>query len=125
MFERVHRGGGNGYNESKKGKRDIYALCSHWDDSELLVTGSFQANKNAKNKVFIEYKYRPMTNKRRAKALLLRKELLESKEYVNAYVKFPAKLMARKKTNQPYTMIRDFSNVNVSDLPILTEAIEN
>ena len=29
MFEWVHRGGGDGYNNSKKGRRDIYALCSH------------------------------------------------------------------------------------------------
>ena len=36
LFERVHRGGGNGFEDKKKGKRDIYALCSHWDDSEHL-----------------------------------------------------------------------------------------
>ena len=55
MFERMYIGGGDGYNNSKKGKRDIYALCSHWDDSELLVWGSFDANKKKakKDRVFI------------------------------------------------------------------------
>ena len=49
MFERVHRGGGNGFEDCKKGKRDIYALCTHWDDSEMLVSGSYQANKSRKD----------------------------------------------------------------------------
>ena len=55
MFERVHRGGGDGYINSKEGKRNIYALCTYWDDSELLVWDSFDANKKKakKDRVFI------------------------------------------------------------------------
>ena len=46
MFESVHRGGGNGYQERKKNRRDIYALCSRWDDSEHLVWKSYEVNKS-------------------------------------------------------------------------------
>ena len=73
----------------------------------------------------IDYKYGPLTNKRRAKALTMRRNILESKDYVNAYIKFPAKLMARKRTNEPYKLIKDFSNLNVSDLPVFHNAIES
>ena len=81
MFERVHRGGGDGYDNKKKGRRDIYALCSHWDDSELLVWGSFAANKNKpkKDKVFIDYKYGPHTTLRHGEALKKRKMILDQK----------------------------------------------
>ena len=123
MFERVHRGGGDGYNNSKKGKRDIYALCSHWDDSELLVWGSFDANKKKakKDRIFIDYKYGPLTTLRRGQALKKRKEVLDQKLYRNAYVKFPAVLMARKEGEDVYSKIADFSNADVSKLPVVSE----
>ena len=123
MFERVHRGGGDGYNNSKKGRRDIYALCSHWDDSELLVWGSFDANKKIakKDRIFIDYKYGPLTTLRRGQALKKRKEILEQKLYRNAFVKFPAVLMARKEGEDAYSKIEDFSNVDVSKLPVVSE----
>ena len=44
LFERVHRGGGDGFDGKKKGKRDIYALCRHWDDSEELILRSYNVN---------------------------------------------------------------------------------
>ena len=86
LFDRVHREGGDGYEKRKKGKRDIYALCSSWDNSEFLVWNSFKANKNMpkKDRVFIEYKYGPLTTLRRGQALKLRKELIEKKEFKNA-----------------------------------------
>ena len=89
---------GNGYQDRKKGKRDIYALCRKWDDSEFLVWNSFDANKSKpkKERVVIEYKYGPLTSQRRGEAMKMRKEILEEKAYKNAYVKFPALLMARK-----------------------------
>ena len=120
MFERVHRGGGDGHDNKKKGRRDIYALCSHWDDSELLVWGSFAANRNKpkKDKVFIDYKYGPHTTLRRGEALKRRKEILEQKLYRNAFIKFPAVLMARKDGEDNYSKIEDFSNMDVSKLPV-------
>ena len=118
MFERVHRGGGDGHDNKKKGRRDIYALCSHWDDSELLVWGSFAANRNKpkKDKVFIDYKYGPHTTLRRGEALKKRKEVLEQKLYRNAFIKFPAVLMARKDGEDNYSKIEDFSNIDVLKL---------
>ena len=48
----------------------------------------------------------------------LRKELLEQKLYRNAFVKFPAILMARKDGEDNYCKIEDFSNMDVSKLPV-------
>ena len=69
FFERVHPGRGNGFEEKKKGKRDIYALCSHWNDSELLVWKSYLVNKSRpkKEQVVIEYKYGPLATLRRGR----------------------------------------------------------
>ena len=121
LFERVHRGGGNGFQDKKKGKRDIYALCSHWDDSEFLVTKSYDVNKSKpkKDRFHIGYKYGPITTARRGEALKKRKEVLANKEYRNAYVKFPAVLMARKDGEENYQQIADFSNTCVSKLPVM------
>ena len=49
----------------------------------------------------------------------MRKEILEEKAYKNAYVKFPALLMARKDGEDQYSIIKDFSNTNVSKLPVM------
>ena len=121
LFDRVHRGGGDGFEKRKKGKRDIYALCSSWDNSEFLVWNSFKANKTLpkKDRVFIEYKYGSLTSLRRGQALKLRKELIEKKEFKNAYVKFPAILMARKDGEVNYSIVKDFSDECVSKLPLL------
>ena len=96
---------------------------SHWDDSELLVWGSFDANKKIakKDRIFIDYKYGPLTTLRRGQALKKRKEILEQKLYRNAFVKFPAVLMARKAGEDAYSKIEDFSNVDVSKLPVVSE----
>ena len=53
-------------------------------------------DKPRKDKVFIEYKYGPLTTLRRKEALKKRKEVLEQKSYRNAYVEFSAILMGRK-----------------------------
>ena len=121
LFERVHRGGGNGFEDKKKGRRDIYALCSHWDDSEHLVWKSYIVNKSRpkKERVVIEYKYGPLTTLRRGEAMKKRREILESKEYRNAYIKFPAQLMARKDGEDNYNLIQDFSKKTVSKLAVL------
>ena len=121
LFERVHRGGGYGHQERKKGRRDIFALCSKWDDSEYLVWNSFEVNKTRpkKERVVIEYKYGPLTSIRRGHAMKMRKEILEQKTYKNAYVKFPAILFARKDGEDKYNIVKDFSNETVSKLPIM------
>ena len=123
MFERVHRGGCDGYNNIKKGKRDIYALFSYWDDSELLVWGSLDANKKKakKDRIFIDYRYGPLTTLSRGQALKKSKGVLEQKLYWNAFVKFPAVMMARKEGEDVYTKIAEYSNVDVSKLPVVSE----
>ena len=120
MFERVHRGGGNGYQERKKNRRDIYALCSKWDDSEHLVWKSYEVNKSKakKDRVIIEYKYGPLTNLRRGEAMKKRKEVMDEKLYRNAYVKFPAVLMGRKDGEDGYSEIANYSDKCVSKLAV-------
>ena len=105
LFERVHRGGGNGYQDEKKGNCHNYALCRKWDDSEFLVLNSFDVNKSkpTKDRVVIEYKYGPLTSQRRGEAMKMRREILEEKAYNNAYVKFTALLMARKDGEDKYS----------------------
>ena len=126
MFERVHRGGGDGFGEKKKGKRDIFALCIHWDDSEKLVLGSNKAHKAMpkKDRISFDYKYGPLTNARRDIALKTRKDLLHSKEFDNAFVKFPAKLMVKKKNDEEYSEYDDFSKRHVSKLAIFDSVDE-
>ena len=123
MFERVHRGGGNGFQDKKKNKRDIYALCYRWDDSEHLVWKSYEANKSKakKDRVIVEYKYGPLTSMRRGEAMKKRKEVLEAKLYRNAYVKFPAILMGRKEGEDNYSEIENYSSKCVSKLAVFGE----
>ena len=120
MFERVHRGGGDGFQNQKKGKRDIYAKVTHWDDAEKIVKESnkFNKGKSKDQQVVVDYKYGTLTTLRRNEALKRRKELLQAKEYKNVFVKYPAKLMGRKSVNDDYDEIDDFSNHLVSKLPI-------
>ena len=72
-------------------------------------------------RIFIDYKYVPLTTLRRGQALKKRKEVLDQKLYRNAYVKFPAVLMARKEGEDVYSKIADFSNADVSKLPVVSE----
>ena len=120
MFERVHRGGGNGFQERKKNRRDIYALCSRWDDSEHLVWKSYEANKSKakKDRVIVEYKYGPLTTLRRGEAMKKRKEVMDEKLFRNAYVKFPAILMGRKEGEDSYHEVANFSDKCVSKLAV-------
>ena len=48
----------------------------------------------------------------------MRKEILDQKLYKNAYVKFPAVLMVRKDGEDNYSKLEDFSNMDVSKLPV-------
>ena len=107
LFERVHRGGGEGFKSKKRGKRDIYALCSKYDDSEFLVWNSFKANKNKpkRESVFVEYKYGPLTTLRCGEAMKKRRELLDKKQFKNAYIEFLAILMARKDGEENYSVV--------------------
>ena len=72
-----------------------------------------------KDRVFIECKYGPLRTLRRGQTFKLRKELIEKKEFENAYIKFPAILMARKDGEDNYSIVKDFSDECVSKLPLL------
>ena len=54
-----------------------------------------------------------MTTKRRNLAMVKRRELLDSGELVQAYIKFPALLMGKKPGQKKYDEIEDFSSTKV------------
>ena len=96
---------GDDFEKMKKGKRG----CNFRDNSEYLVWNTFKANAEKRIRVFIECKYGPLRTLRRGQTFKLRKELIEKKEFENAYIKFPAILMARKDGSDNYTVVKGFS----------------
>ena len=85
MFERVHRSGPT-KNTNKQGRRDIFAALHEWDDAEYLTQNFRKLNsKNRNLKIYINYKYGPLTSRRRDAALKKRKELLKTKTVLKAY----------------------------------------
>ena len=50
----------------------------------------------AKSHIFVSQMYSPALTKRRNEAMKVRKELKKSDPTIQAYVKFPAKLMIKK-----------------------------
>ena len=71
---------------------------------EHLVWKSYEANKSKakKDRVFVEYKYGPLTTLRRGEAMKKRRQVMDEKLFRNAYVKFPAILMGRKDGEDSY-----------------------
>ena len=64
-------------------------------------------------KLSVDYKYGPMTTKRRSLAFQERRKLINSKEAISAYVAYPARLMIKTMQNGKYTLAKDFSKVKV------------
>ncbi len=108
MVERCHRSKPNPRYKGS-GPRPIFAAFMDWRDSEL-VKDSYRKNTN--NNVFAEQKVGPRTTARRNMALKLRRELLDEKRIISAYVAFPARLMTKDSSARgaKYTLWKDFSN---------------
>ena len=67
-----------------------------------------------KKNVFIDYKFGPLTTRRRNLALQKRRELLNKGTLTQAHVGYPARLMGKTQSDKKYKLIEDFSKVNVS-----------
>ena len=107
MINRAHRGG--------KKKNVIFANFFRWEDTEEIIKAFREWNiEEPERKIFVDYKYGPLTTIRRSDALALRKELKSSKTIVSGYVRYPAGLMV-KYTNDDeiYTLHKDFSKEKV------------
>ena len=116
MIERAHRGANTKKQNDNNSPRPIYARFYSWKDSER-VKSLFIGNIGSGSKIFAEQKYGPLTMKRRNLALIRRKSLKSEGKITRAFIKFPAKLMA-KLSNDPhekYQCIEDFSTEDVSN----------
>ena len=123
MLNRVHRSRPT-ENPHKNKRRDIFAAMHSWEDCEFFIKKFRRENcernsdpNDNSGRVYIDYKYGPLTTLRRGEALKHRKDLIDRKEIISGFVSYPAKLMVKRAHGRdvPYVMEKDFSNEDVSD----------
>ena len=108
MIDRCHRGGNPEYFKKENKPRPIYAAMHEWKVCEDVI---FQARR--KRTIFVDYKYGPLTTKRRNLALKRRRELINAGAITQGHVAYPARLMGKGKDDVRYREIENFSNVDV------------
>ncbi len=91
MINRCHRTGNPDYYASVGRARPIAASMHSWKDCERIIE-HFRKDGSS---IFVDYKYGPLTTKRRNLALKLRQELKRKNELQQAYISYPAKLMGK------------------------------
>ena len=111
MIDRCHRGGNPKYYNDKNKPRPIFAAMFKWKDCEEIIWEARQ-----KKSVLVDYKYGPLTTRRRNLALQLRRTLINEGTIVKAHVAYPARLMGKSATDKKYREIKDFSKTDVSHL---------
>ena len=109
LINRCHRGGKASYYREKNKVRPIYVAMMRWGTCEQLVNAS-----RSQRQFYIDYKYAPLTTKRRNMALKLRRDLKTAGEIDKGFVKFPAILMGKKNGEAKYREIRNFSDEEIS-----------
>ena len=119
-IERAHRGKER-EDDKKAGKRDIHVLFTQWTHSDKILACFFKHG--LRKGVFVEQRYGPDTTYRQNQAKMLRRTLLEEKQIVCGFVKYPAVLMVKYQEGQPdYTKHKDFSRI---DVPLATLQRDN
>ena len=108
LIDRCHRGGNPQYYRSIGKPRPIFAAMHSWKVCEDLL---WKARK--KRNCFIDYKFGPLTTRRRNLALKKRRELLNNGTVTQAHVAYPARLMGKSKDDKRYRLLEDFSKTNV------------
>ena len=108
LIDRCHRGGNPQYYKSINKPRPIFAAMHSWKVCEDLL---WKARK--KKNCYIDYKFGPITTRRRNLALKKRRELLDNGTVTQAHIAYPARLMGKSKNEKKYRLIEDFSKVNV------------
>ena len=76
------------------------------------VRRSFVEGKK-KEELFVDYKFGPLTTRRRNLALKKRRELLNNGTVTQAHVAYPARLLGKSKADKRYRLNKDFSKTNV------------
>lgn len=106
MIDRCHRGGNPKHYVGKT--RPIFAAMHQWKRCEEVIRKARE-----KKTVFVDYKYGPLTTRRRHLALKKRRELIDSGVLTKAHIAYPAKLVGKKDDSERYTVIEDFSHAHV------------
>ena len=111
-IDRCHRGGNKDWYRRNNKIRPVFVAMKDWETCEELV----RASRTFRDCSF-EYKYDPITTKRRNMAMLKRRELLNSGDITQGHVKFPARLMGKKPGETVFCLIEDFSYRTVEIKP--------
>ena len=82
----------------------IIAKFNYWQLTETIKTSFIKA----KSHIFASQIYSPALTKRRNKAMEVRKELKKSDPTIQAYVKFPAKLMAKSGKCKEHSLYAEY-----------------
>ena len=113
MIERCHRGARSASYKGT-GPQPIYAAIYDWKDCELIIEKFRLHNmSNPTSPIRVEYKYGPLTTKRRNLAMAERKRLKDNGDIISAYVAYPAKLMVKSTRSEKYKLQQDFSQAKV------------
>ena len=111
-INRAHR---SAPNKNKQGKRDIFANFFSWEVTQDIIKGFRNYNMANKTfKVYVDYKFGPLTSSRRNEALKVRGELKREGTISKGYVKYPALLMVVKKGESRFTEHADYSKMPVT-----------
>ena len=113
MIERCHRGARS---PNYKGNlpNPIYAAVYDWKDCELIMEKFREHNmSNRDSSLRAEYKYGPLTTKRRSLALNERRTLKQNGAIISGYVAYPARLMVKTEPAGKYSEYKDFSKTKI------------
>ena len=123
LFDRVHRSSPT-TNARKHNKRDIFAALHTWDDCEFIINMFTKLNrKNPNLKIYVDYKYGPLTTRRRNEALKMRRELLNDGTIARGYISYPAKLCVKYNTNdKDWVVHENFSKRSIPGRSLFTVA---
>ena len=102
-IERAHRWKQTEYTTTPT----IIAKFNDWQLTETNKTSFI----NAKSRIFVSQMYSPVLTKRRNEAMKLRKELKKSNPTIQAYVKFPAKLMVKNDKSKKFSLYAEYQQL--------------
>ena len=93
-IERAHRSKESEFSEIPA----IIAKFTDWDLTEKIKSGFTKS----KSSIYVSQMYSPALTKRRNNAMIARKKLKRLDPSIQAFVKYPAKLMVRKAGEKEY-----------------------
>ena len=101
-IERAHRSKESEFSEIP----GIIAKFTDWDLTEKIKSGFIKS----KSSIYVSQMYSPALTKRRNNAMIARKELKRLDPSIQAFVKYPAKLMVRKAREKEYRVHGEYQH---------------